>query len=401
MAMDDSGALRVAAGPLVSVCIANYNGMNVIDACIASVLAQNCGFSVEIIVHDDASTDGSAQYVRDHYPQATLLESTENVGFCVANNRMAAASTGKHLLLLNNDAELYPDALCMLDNAAHNCDQPSILTLPQFNFYTGELIDIGSLLDPFLNPIPNNDPQRNEVGYVIGACLWVPKPLWLELGGFPEWFDSIGEDLYLCCRARLAGHPVRAIGLSGYRHRAGASFGGGKVQQGRLSTTARRRALSERNKTFVMLLTFPLPMLLILLPLHFASLFLEGVLLALIKRSWRLWQEIYAPLLPALWREKAHGTAPRNSGAKNSKLGGFLCAIPLAAVEAETAIQTWATRSQIGKADLPMICSSSFQKKIKRNTSPVSGKAGIPSPRNLGRNKRYSKQAISWECSPL
>jgi GT2 family glycosyltransferase len=291
------------APPTVSVCIANYNGMDVIDACIASVLAQDSGFPVEIIVHDDASMDGSAQHIREKHPGIKLLESVENVGFCVANNRMAAAATGQYLLLLNNDAELYLDALSTLCKAAQISDQPAILSLPQYNFDTGELIDIGSLLDPFLNPVPNNDPQRNEVGFVIGACLWIPKTLWEELGGFPEWFGSIGEDLYLCCRARLTGYPVRAIGISGYRHRVGASFGGGKVRQGRLSTTARRRALSERNKTFVMLVTFPLLPLLVLLPLHFATLFLEGALLALVKCRWHLWQEIYAPLLPALWRE--------------------------------------------------------------------------------------------------
>ena len=290
--------------PTVSVCIANYNGMDVIDACIDSVLVQDCDFAVEIIVHDDASTDGSAQHIRKKNPGIKLLESTENVGFCVANNRMAAAATGQYLLLLNNDAELYLDALSTLCKTAQISGQPAILRVPQYNWGTGELIDIGSLLDPFLNPIPNKDPQRDEVGFVIGACLWIPKTLWLELDGFPEWFGSIGEDLYLCCRARLMGHPVRAIGISGYRHRAGASFGGGKVQQGRLSTTARRRALSERNKTFVMLVTFPRPLLLVLLPLHFASLFLEGALLAIIKCRWHLWQEIYAPLLPAVWRER-------------------------------------------------------------------------------------------------
>ena len=41
---------------------------------------------------------------------------------------------------------------------------------------------------------------------VIGACLWIQKGLWEELGGFPEWFGSIAEDMYLCCRARLAGY---------------------------------------------------------------------------------------------------------------------------------------------------------------------------------------------------
>ena len=111
---------------------------------------------------------------------------------------------------------------------------PAILTLPQYDAETGALLDIGSRLDPFLNPVPNLDPARNEVGTVHGACLWIDKALWDELGGFPEWFGSVGEDLYLCCCARLAGYPVRALGNSGYRHRVGQSFGGGKAQAGKL-----------------------------------------------------------------------------------------------------------------------------------------------------------------------
>lgn len=278
--------------------------MKVINDCLRSALEQEGQISVEILVHDDASSDGSVAYIRNEYPDVGLIESPENVGFCIANNRMATEAKGKYLLLLNNDAALYPDAMKTLLAEADRLDKPAILGLPQYEFETGELIDIGSLLDPFLNPVPNKDPMRGEVAMVMGACLWIPRELWKKLDGFPEWFGSIGEDLYLCCRARLSGYPVRALGVSGYRHRVGASFGGGKLQEGRLATTARRRALSERNKTFVMFLSYPLSLLLVLLPLHFATLFLEGALLALIKRSPGLWQIIYAPLLPAVWRER-------------------------------------------------------------------------------------------------
>ena len=290
--------------PLISVCIANYNGMEVIDDCLRSVLEQEGHIPVEILVHDDASSDGSLSYIRDRYPDVKLIESPENVGFCVANNRMAAAARGKYLLLLNNDAALYPDALKTLFPEAERLDQPAILGLPQFDAASGELVDIGSLLDPFLNPVPNRNPDRNEVGMVIGACLWIPKALWQELGGFPEWFGSIGEDLYLCCRARLTGYSVRALGISGYRHRVGTSFGGGKVLQGRLATTRRRRSLSERNKTFVMIMCYPWMLLLALLPAHFVVLFVEGALIAILKRDAGLWWNIYAPLLSSIWRER-------------------------------------------------------------------------------------------------
>lgn len=291
--------------PLVSICIANYNGMEVIDDCLRSVLEQEGHIPVEILVHDDASSDGSAAYIRNHYPDVRLIESPENVGFCVANNRMAAEARGKYLLLLNNDAALFPDALQTLLAEAERIDLPAILGLPQYDAASGELIDIGSLFDPFLNPVPNRNPDRNEVGMVIGACLWIPKTLWLELGGFPDWFGSIAEDLYLCCRARLTGYPVRALGISGYRHRVGASFGGGKVtKENRLATSIKRRALSERNKSFVMVLTYPAPLFQLIFPLHLALLLVEGLALALIKREWKVFRDIYLACLQSLWQER-------------------------------------------------------------------------------------------------
>lgn len=293
------------AAPLVSVCIANYNGMEIIDDCLRSVLEQEGHISVEILVHDDASTDGSLAYIRDRYPSVKLLESHENVGFCVANNRLADVARGKYLLLLNNDAALYPDALQTLLSEAGRLDQPAILGLPQYDAVNDELIDIGSLFDPFLNPIPNRDPARSEVGMIIGACLWIPKVLWDELGGFPEWFDSLAEDMYLCCLARLSGHPVQALPASGFRHWVGQSLGGGKVTDKGLATTFRRRALSERNKSFVMVLSYPAPLFQLLFPLHLLFLALEGMALTLFKRNIRFWREIYSPCFSALWRERA------------------------------------------------------------------------------------------------
>lgn len=290
--------------PIISVCIANYNGMAFIDDCLRSVLEQEGDISLEILIHDDASSDGSAAYIRDRYPGARLIASDRNVGFCIANNRMAAEARGKYLLLLNNDAALYPDALQALSLEADRMGRPAILGLPQYDASSGERVDIGSLLDPFLNPVPNLNPGCNDVGMIVGACLWVPKELWDELGGFPEWFGSIGEDLYLCCRARLAGYAVRALAASGYRHWQGKSFGGNRVVENRLATTFRRRALSERNKCFVMVLTYPAPLLQLIFPVHLILLLVEGLVLSLLKKEWRVFRDIYGTCLHSLWRER-------------------------------------------------------------------------------------------------
>ncbi|MBS0556889.1 MAG: glycosyltransferase, partial [Proteobacteria bacterium] len=269
-------ALNRAATPVCSVCIANFNGAAILTDCIDSVLAQQGDLAIEIIVHDDASSDDSVAFLRAHYPQVEILASETNVGFCIGNNRMVAQARGEYVLLLNNDAALYPDALMALLAAARE-RSAGILTLPQYDWESGALVDRGCLLDPFYNPVPNLDPARTDVAYAIGACLFLPRQLWNDLGGFPEWIGSIGEDAFLCCLARLRGLQVSAATASGYRHRQGASFGGNRINDGKLSTTYRRRALSERNKTAVMVVCTPTWLVWPLLVLHVILLTLEGI----------------------------------------------------------------------------------------------------------------------------
>lgn len=296
--------IAAAMKPVISVCIANYNGIPIISSCLASVFAQLGDIPIEIIVHDDASTDDSVEYLRKNYGNINLIASENNVGFCIANNRMAAQAKGDYLLLLNNDAALFPDAISSLLAKAKEINAPAILGLPQYNADSDELLDRGSLLDPFLNPIPNLDPKRTDVGMIMGACLWIPKNLWAELGGFPEWFGSIGEDLYLCCRARLAGYRVESLNHSGYRHWVGYSFGGGKVKGDKLATTKIRRALSERNKSYVMILIYPLPLLWLILPLHVLLLIIEGSLVALLNKDSRFFKDIYFNCLKAMYSQR-------------------------------------------------------------------------------------------------
>ena len=316
-----------SASPLVSVCIANYNGMAVIDACLNSVMQQQGDMEIEILVHDDASTDASVDHIRRHYPQVRLICSADNVGFCVANNRMAQAARGEYLLLLNNDAALFPDALHELVAEARRPGASAILTLPQFDAASGVLVERGCLLDPFYNPVPNLDPRREEVAVVIGACLWLRRSLWLEMGGFPEWFGSIAEDMYLCCRARLAGYSVRALRVSGYQHWQGKSFGGNRLSEQRMQTTFRRRALSERNKTLVMLMMSPWFFLIWLLPMHILLLLVEGLLLSMLRRDLRFLRVIYLPAMAALlllrrqwWRVRRDVQPARQAGSVRASL---------------------------------------------------------------------------------
>lgn len=283
-----------------SICVANYNGIGVLERCLRSIAAQECDFDYEIIVHDDCSTDSSVAYVREHHPDVRLIESDANVGFCVSNTRMANAARGEYLLLLNNDTELFPDALRTLLASARNSRQAAILGLPQYDMATGQLVDRGLLLDPFLNPLPNLDTGRQDVAMIIGACMWLPRTLWDELGGFPEWFESLAEDMLLCCLARLRRVPVRIVHDSGFRHRIGHSLGGGKIVDHGLRTRASRRRLSERNKTYVMLAAFPTALLLAMAPVHLVTLILEMLAVSVLTRSFATGRYIYGPAVCAL-----------------------------------------------------------------------------------------------------
>jgi len=298
------GNMRPAQS-IVSICIPNYNGAEYIEQCIQSVLAQDRDYEIEIILHDDASTDESLQIIRAQFPQVEILASKENVGFCISNNRMVAHSRGEYVLLLNNDAVLRPGSLKAFRDYAATQPIQGILGLPQYTLYDGSLVDRGYEFDLFMNPIPVFAKGPTEVGAVTGACLWVPRNLWDAIGGFPPWFESVAEDIFLCCAARLLGYSVTILKEPGFDHWIGKNLGGGKIIDKKLSSTVRRRSLTERNKTWVMMMCYPLPVLLILLPFHFLFLGIEGLVMLLMKRDWHAVDTIYAKLPRRLMEFKA------------------------------------------------------------------------------------------------
>lgn len=284
---------------VISVCIANYNGREVLAECMDSVVAQRFDGKLEVIVHDDASTDRSFELI-EAYPNACLIRSESNVGFCASNNRMVRAAAGEYVLLLNNDAVLLPDALqCLLDTARSAADV-GICSLPQYDYQTGAMIDCGMTLDPFLNPVPVLPETGAQAVMAIGACLFIRKSLWETIGGFPEWYGSLAEDMFLCLYARTLGYRVAIARQSGFRHRLGHSFGGGKEAPGGLSSTYRRRQLSERNKTFNLFLFYPTLALGVILPVHIMLLLLEGLAFAAHDRSLKPLSLIYFAALSSL-----------------------------------------------------------------------------------------------------
>ncbi len=274
-----------------SICIANYNGEKTLHDCLSSVERQDTCLDMEIIVHDDASTDRSLEIVRG-FPGVKLIRSNKNVGFCRSNNRMAKIANGDFFLFLNNDAWLAKDSIQLLYDRSRQNGHKAILGLPQYDASTKQLLDLGYRLDFFLNPIWNK--KKDKICYVSGACMWVPRAAWEHVGGFPDFFGSVGEDLYLCLTARLLGYKVGMEYASKFFHHVGQSLGGGNIGHTKgLSTTYRRRFLSERNRLFVMYLTYPLPALAVILPCHLMIILAEGTLLSLLRSDPRCLKQIY------------------------------------------------------------------------------------------------------------
>lgn len=292
-----------AARPRVSVCIANYDGENLLRNCIDSVLAQEAEADIEILVHDDASRDGSIALLDAEYPQVRVILSDTNVGFCIANNRMAAAAHGDFLLLLNNDAALQPDAVATLIALSRRLPN-AILTLPQYAWGDGHLINMGCRLDAFYNAVPVTRESELPLAMVEGACLFLEKSLWNRLEGFVEEFGSIAEDATLCCSARLAGSSIACARSSGYRHRQGASFGGNRIRGAALVSKYRRRYLSERNRIALIFSCTPTGLAWPWLAVHLLQLLTEAMLLCVLSGRLEPWRRIYAPALADAWSQR-------------------------------------------------------------------------------------------------
>lgn len=278
--------------PVVSVCIANYNGEAIVADCVESVLRQQNAPPFEILVHDDASTDNSLAVLK-RYESVRLIESSDNVGFCISNNRMAAEARGKFILLLNNDAQLFPDALATLVEQSREHGDRAVLGLPQYDFATRELVDYGLKLDYFGSAVPILEPTEKDIAMVIGACVWVPAELWQRIGGFPEWFETNAEYVYLCCYARLLGYKIYVHDRSGFLHMIGHSLGGGKSESHRLKISVRRRYFSERNRLFVQWLFYPLWLIPVTTAANLVVLVVEALLLSIANRKPSLIRDIY------------------------------------------------------------------------------------------------------------
>ncbi len=248
----------------VSVIIINYNTRDITLACIDSIVGQSRDIAYEIIVVDNASTDGSREcFATDDHIK--YIYNAENVGFGRANNIGMQAAQGKYLFLLNSDTLLLDNALKIFYDAAElfgdrlgamGCILFDKQQRPTHSY--GRFITIGnSLAEPFSRlwlRISHTEsdiyhptvPCGNRyVDYVSGADMFVPRKVFEQTGGFDKDFFMYAEDVDWQYRMHKAGLDCIIIDGPRIIHLEGGSDASHRRQwsYSRLSNALRSRML--------------------------------------------------------------------------------------------------------------------------------------------------------------
>ena len=243
--------------PCFSVIVVNWNGRHLLGECLDSVLCQQDG-SLEIIVADNGSTDGSVDFLRERYGnRVRLIELAGNEGWAGGNNRGIETARGGHLLLLNNDA-------CLEREFFHHLRR-GIARHPDAGMYSTKILDYQdrSRIDNTGHVIFGDGTARGrfrrredgpefdreaEVLCPSGAAGVYSRRVIDRVGPVDERYFAYGEDTELGLRARKAGFFCHYIPEAVVYHRYSATGG---------AYTPKKIYFVERNRVWTLLKLFP------------------------------------------------------------------------------------------------------------------------------------------------
>ena len=210
----------------LDIVVVSYNTRDELAACLQSITIHPPQRLATIFVVDNASTDGSVAWVREHLPQVTVIALERNVGFGAANNVALRQSTAPLALLLNSDTLVPEGAIDAL--AARLEATGSVAAGPRLVDGAGRPeISFGPMLSPWSewrqrarvrqarddSPAAQAATRRlvgaeQQVDWVTGACLLVRKDAALQAGLFDERYFMYEEDVDFCAALRAAGGHI-------------------------------------------------------------------------------------------------------------------------------------------------------------------------------------------------
>ena len=288
----------MAAISLTAVIVA-HNSLDELRQTLPALLEQ-LGPGDELIVVDNASTDGLRAELASIAPSARLVPMGRNAGFAAGVNAGAAAATGELLILLNPDVLVHPGwskairapwggrwgawmGMVTLADGARINTSGGVLHFTGFG-WAGQIDE----------PLTAAPTEPSEVGFLSGACLAIPRATWDRAGGFPERFFMYCEDVDLSLRLRLTGAAIAVIPDARVRHRYEFAKGGLKWR------------LLERNRWATIIRTYPAPLLAVVAPALVGA---ELAVWMVAARDGWAWMKLLATLdlasgLPELLRER-------------------------------------------------------------------------------------------------
>lgn len=218
----------------LSIIIPNWNGKHHLETCLPSLVAQTHP-DIEVIIADNASTDGTQAYVRQHFPQFIIAQLPANRGFTGACNAGMRVATGEFIALLNNDTEVDPDWVAEVIAAFGRHPEAGFVASKMLLFDRRNVLHTAGDFyrvdgQPGNRGIWQQDTgQYDSEGYVFSACggSSVYRRGMLEKIGLldDDFFFSL-EDIDLAWRAQLAGYRCIYAPNAKVYHRLSASGGG-------------------------------------------------------------------------------------------------------------------------------------------------------------------------------